>query len=69
MEEKINTRKAMVLSVSGWILGFAVALLVQEGDVGQALSSAPVIMLTVMVAATAIAVAAHKRKVNEQSIQ
>ena len=64
MEEKTNSQKAVLLGLSGWVLSFVTMLVVKGGDVGQALSSLLVIMTTACVAATAIAIAMQKRKVD-----
>lgn len=55
-------RKGLWLALAGWIVGFLTMLLVNDGNVGQALSSGLVIMATAFVVVTAIALAAQNRQ-------
>lgn len=47
-----NSRKGIWLSLAGWIIGAIAMLLVKGGDVGQALTSLPMILVTACVVAT-----------------
>ncbi len=50
-----RSQKALWLAFTGWVVGFITMLLVKEGNVGQALSSVLMIILTGLVVAACTA--------------